>query len=141
MSRIVVGVDGSENGARALHWAVEEARLRKATLVVLHSVSQPDLPAYPVVMPRPSQDEAREAGRALVDQALGEEDTDGVEIDRQVEIGTPSELLCRASHDADLVVVGARGFGGFKGLLLGSVTQQVTAHAECPVVVVVPEKR
>ena len=141
MSRITVGVDGSEHALRALRWGVEEARLRGAALEVLHAAVQPELPAYPVVMAVQSQDELTEAGRQLVEDALSQVDTGGLEVIRTVEIGSGPTLLCDASREADLVVVGARGFGGFRGLLLGSVTQQVIAHAACPVVVVVPEER
>ena len=141
MSRITVGVDGSEHALRALRWGLEEARLRDATLEVLHAAIQPEMPAYPVVMAVQSQDELTEAGKQLVEEALSQVDTAGLEVVRTVEVGSSTTLLCDASREADLLVVGARGLGGFRGLLLGSVTQQVIAHAACPVVVVVPEER
>ncbi len=141
MSRITVGIDGSQQALRALSWGVEEARLRGATLEVLHAVAQPDLPAYPVVTAALSQPELTEAGRQLVEDVLATVDIEGLEVSRTVKPGTGPTLLCEASREADLLVVGARGLGGFRGLLLGSVTQQVIAHAACPVVVVVPEDR
>ena len=141
MSRITVGIDGSEHSLRALRWGLEEARLRDATLEVLHAAVQPEMPAYPVVMAVQSQEELTEAGKQLVEDALSQVDTAGLEVVRTVEVGSSATLLCGASREADLLVVGARGLGGFRGLLLGSVTQQVIAHAACPVVVVVPEGR
>ena len=54
--------------------------------------------------------------------------------------GSPAEILIEASRDADLLVVGSRGLGGFKGLLLGSVSQQCSQHARCPIVIVGPHE-
>jgi nucleotide-binding universal stress UspA family protein len=141
MSRIVVGVDASEHAKRALRWARDEARLRDAQLELVHAVHQPDLAAMPAVLPMPSHEELIEAGEALIDELLGGEDVDGIEVLRTVRSGGAAGVLCQAAREADLAVVGARGLGGFRGLLLGSVTQQVVAHASCPVVVVVPEER
>ena len=141
MSRITVGIDGSEHALRALRWAVEEARLRGAELELLHAVAQPDLPAYPVVTAVQSQGELTEAGKQLLEEVLSDVDIDGLQVRRTAEPGTGPELLCDASRESDLLVLGARGLGGFRGLLLGSVTQQVVAHSACPVVVVVPEDR
>jgi nucleotide-binding universal stress UspA family protein len=62
-------------------------------------------------------------------------------VTRDVRSGGAAGVLCARAQDAELVVVGARGLGGFRGLLLGSVTQQVVAHSPRPVVVVVPEDR
>jgi nucleotide-binding universal stress UspA family protein len=132
MSRIVVGVDGSEHAKRALRWAADEAGQRGAVLVVAH-VAAP---------PRPSAAELAALGRELVvDEALAELDTAGLEVERIVRTGHVTEELCELAADADLLVIGARGLGGFRGLLLGSATLQVVAHAPCPVVVVVPEDR
>lgn len=139
MSRIVVGVDSSEHGTRALRWAVAEARLRDSSLEVLHSVAPDDLPAYPVVRPRPQDSELKEAGDRLLAEAVEKVDVGDVEVTTTAVVGPPAERLCEAARGADLLVMGARGLGGFKGLLLGSATQQAVSHAPCPVVVVVPE--
>lgn len=141
MSHITVGVDGSEHAARALSWAIEEARLRGASLELLHAVPRPEVPAYPVVMTVQSQKELTEAGRQLLEDMLAKADVEGLDVTRTAEPGNGPTMLCDASREADLLVLGARGLGGFRGLLLGSVTQQVIAHASCPVVVVVPEER
>lgn len=141
MPRIVVGVDGSEHAARAVRWAVEEARLRGAELELVHAVPERDRSPYAGMVPPPAEEELRAAGIELIDDTLADVETGKLEVGRTAESGTPARRLCRAAEGADLLVVGARGYGGFRGLLLGSVTQQVVAHAPCPVVVVVPEDR
>jgi nucleotide-binding universal stress UspA family protein len=141
MSRIVVGVDASDHAKRALAWALGEARLREAELELVHAVHQPDIAAMPAVLPMPSHEELVAVGETLLDELLAEVDVTGVKVSRTVRSGGAAGVLCQAARDADLAVVGARGLGGFRGLLLGSVTQQVVAHASCPVVVVVPEDR
>jgi nucleotide-binding universal stress UspA family protein len=141
MSRIVVGVDASDHAKRALAWAVAEARLREAELELVHAVHQPDIAAMPAVLPMPSHEDLVAAGEKLLEELLAEQDVAGIEVHRTVRSGGAAGVLCQAARDADLAVVGARGLGGFRGLLLGSVTQQVVAHASCPVVVVVPEDR
>mgnify|MGYP002738643347 CR=1 FL=1 len=141
MGKIIVGVDASEHAVRAVRWAVEEARLRKAELEIVHAVHQPDVAAMPAVLPMPTHEQLEEAGNQLVDELLAEVDTSDVTVTRDVRSGGAAGVICRRAEDADLVVVGARGLGGFRGLLLGSVTQQVVAHSSAPVVVVVPEDR
>jgi nucleotide-binding universal stress UspA family protein len=142
MSRIVVGVDGSDHAERALRWARDEASLRGADLVVAH-VAAPPLPtATALAPPGPTTEELVALGRELVvDEALADVDTGAVAVERVVRPGHVTEELCELARDAGLLVVGARGLGGFRGLLLGSTTQQLVAHAPCPVVVVVPEDR
>ena len=71
--------------------------------------------------------------------ALGDDRPESVTV--EVASGFPVEELLKASADADLIVLGSRGAGGFSQLLLGSVSHQVTHHAHCPVVIVPPEKR
>lgn len=140
MSRIVVGIDGSEHALRAVAWAVDEARLRGAELVIAYAINDRDLPAWPAPHVVPSHDELEAAGRELLDEALVAVDTSGVEVTTDIASGSPARRLCDLARDADLLVVGARGLGGFRGLLMGSVSQQTVAHAPCPVVVVVPER-
>lgn len=141
MSRIVVGVDGSEHSARAVRWAVEEARLRGAKLEIVHATPNPGTPAGPVVVPPPPAGELRAAGLDVIEESVSEVDTTPVAVERTADSGTPAGRLCRAARGADLLVVGSRGSGGFRGLRLGSVAQQVLSHAPCPVAVIVPEDR
>jgi len=135
MERIVVGVDGSDHSRRALAWAIGEARARQAALVAVHAWHLPAAAASyagPLVDPKLLEEEA---AKALAD-ALASADAHGVEVEQRVVRGGPAAALLDAAADADLLVVGSRGHGGFAGLLLGSVSQQVCHHAACPVVVV-----
>jgi nucleotide-binding universal stress UspA family protein len=141
MSRIVVGVDGSDHAIRALRWAVEDARRRGAGLEVVHAVPMPLNLAAPILMPPPPEHDLRLAGLEVIAEALAEVELVELAVKQTVMIGQAASVLCDAATGAELLVVGSRGLGGFKGLLVGSVTQQVIAHAPCPVLVVVPEAR
>lgn len=139
MSKIVVGVDGSPGSRAALRWAHDEARLRGATLEAVSVWQYPmssSLTAFGT-MP-PPEDLGNDARGALL-ATLSEEGagaTDEVPVTTVVAEGAPAAALLEAAKDADLLVVGSRGRGGFTGLLLGSVSQQCASHAACPVVVV-----
>jgi nucleotide-binding universal stress UspA family protein len=144
MSVIVVGVDGSAGARAALRWAFEEAKLRKASLQVVHAWTfvMHGVPATGMGMvPYPTAEDfaaLEEAAREALDKALAEvvgEQTD-VPIDAHVVKASPAQALVEAAANADLLVVGSRGHGGFAGLLLGSVSQQCAHHAPCPVVIV-----
>lgn len=142
MSLVVVGVDHSEGAKAALAFAVEEAQLRGATLRVVHAwrYEYVGYTGFEGAVPTVVGDihELRRAAEAALDatveQTLG--DRDGVEIEKRAVEGTPSSVLIAESRDADLLVVGSRGHGGFAQLLLGSVSQQCANHAECPVAIV-----
>jgi nucleotide-binding universal stress UspA family protein len=144
MPGIIVGIGGSAHSRRALEWAVNEAAVRHAPLTVL-TVNQAvagywtSHTAYPGDMQRTKQ--AREAAQVEADSMLkkaGEESRPPSVTVRAV-TGLPAEELIAATADADMIVVGSRGAGGFKRLLLGSVSTQVTHHARCPVVVIPDE--
>ncbi len=146
MDRIVVGLDESEGSHRALEWAIEEAGLRDATLRAVHAVpsSQTYFP-YSAVGFEDAQrraEEAQQEAQQALDKLLAEA-TAGkdVTVERATPVGLPADELVRESRDAELLVVGSRGRGGFRGLLLGSVSQQVVQHAHCPVVVIPAEAR
>jgi nucleotide-binding universal stress UspA family protein len=143
MARIVVGVDGSEESMTALRWAVEEARLRGASVEAVH-VHDPLLPVYGmdpgVPMSMGVDDIAREAesqARRLVEEMVEAlEELGGVPVRAVVvEAPVPARALVERSADADMLVVSSRGRGGFQELLLGSVSHQCATHAECPVVI------
>lgn len=131
MSRIAVGVDESPGGRAALAWALAEARRWTATLEVVVAWSYL---VQPVSEFQPDFDEA--GARDLLDTMLAEHDTSDVEIEPVIINELPVPALLHVAEEADLLVVGARGLGGFAGLLLGSVSQQVSTHAPCPVVIV-----
>ncbi len=144
MPGILVGIDGSAHSRHALEWAVHEAAIRHAPLTVL-TVNQA-LAGYwggPVAYPGdPARAEhAREMAQQETDAVLekaGEEYRPPSVTVRAV-TGLPAEELLSASAEADMVVVGSRGAGGFKRLLMGSVSTTVTHHAHCPVVVIPAE--
>jgi nucleotide-binding universal stress UspA family protein len=142
--RIVVGVDGSEQARRALAWALDEARLRKWVVTAVHAYTIPPLllsaepaPLAPAAPPDPELLERLEqAAEQLLERELDEANTEGVDVEGRVVSAPAAEALLQSGRDADLLVVGTRGIGGFKELVLGSVSHQVTHHAPCPVVVV-----
>ncbi len=132
---VVVGIDGSDRCRLALKWAADEARRRGATLKVLYA--QLHKPEDPPAWYEPGNSEGT-PGQAVVDEAVGLVATRHPSLPVQGEVVEwPAALvLTSVSRDADLLVVGARGLGGFKELLLGSVSDQCIQYAHCPVVVV-----
>lgn len=139
MSGIVVGVDGSHHAGKALDWAMAEAALRNAPLTVLtiHPALQSwtgkpaDWPGDEKVLA-----EIREQAEKAVAEAAAKLTTQPESVTVTAINGFPAQALIEASKDADLLVVGNRGTGGFAPLALGSVSSQVTHHASCPVVVI-----
>jgi nucleotide-binding universal stress UspA family protein len=170
VGRIVVGVDASPDARKALAWAAAEARVRQAQLQVVHAYharelavpvyfpSQHAVPSLTIAdteeLPQAEMGaavhdraEVEEAFRGKAEQLLDvllaelDETASGVDVQRTVEEGRhPAEVLLDLSSDADLLVVGSRGQGGFGELLLGSVSHACVLHAVCPVVVV-PDRR
>ena len=141
MPGITVGIDGSGGAHRALEWAMKEAAARHSPLIVVavHEVLASGWTGNPVILPQDEQavDKTRRAAEELVAKAaaqLGESQPLAVTV-RAVN-GLPAQELIEASRDADLLVVGSRGGGGFARLMMGSVSDQVVRHAHCPVVVV-----
>ena len=131
---VVVGVDGSEQSQLALTWAADEAKLRGARLRAVHAWSYLNQ-AGGTFDPTYGDDDARR----LLQEAVAGLDGD-LDVELVVVNDLPARGLLDSAQDADLLVVGARGIGGFRGLLLGSVSQQVAQYAPCPVVIV-PERR
>lgn len=140
MERIVVGIDASDTSRLALRWALEEGRLRQAAVEVVHTWHAPYAGVYPYNMPVLDPEIYEKAAKQVLDSAVDAEDTSGlpVPVERIVTAGGAANAILEAAKGANLVVVGSRGLGGFTGLLLGSVSHQVTHHAPCPVVVVPP---
>ena len=141
MPGITVGVDGSQHAQPALDWAVKEAGIRHAplTVVTVHEVASNHWTGHKMTMPEDEADrqrakEAAEAATAKSAEGLGESKPASVTV-RAIS-GLAAQELINASKDADLIVVGSRGGGGFASLMLGSVSTQVVHHATCPVVVV-----
>jgi nucleotide-binding universal stress UspA family protein len=146
MPGIIVGIDGSEHSRRALEWAIGEAAVRQAPLTVL-TVHQILVNSWggPGMVYEPAPDLTNEAlemakketHAALEQSRLGSRRPS---VTVRAVSGLPAEELLEAAADADMIVVGSRGAGGFKRLLMGSVSTQVTHHAHCPVVVIPAER-
>lgn len=138
---IVVGVDGSTSSRDAIRWAVEEARIRGTKVRAVYAWQLPIVTGYAYIPPDVlDPDELQRRAQQVVDAAVAEalEGRNGVEIERAALEGVAAETLVHESSDAEMLVVGSRGRGGFKELLLGSVGQQCVHHAACPVVIVRP---
>ena len=135
--RIVVGVDGSEPSRRAFRWALAEARLRGATVEALHAWRVPYIGGDPYTAAGFDPGLVEESGRDTLRHAIDAEDTSGLAgpVEQVLTSGGAAAALLDAAKEADLVVVGSRGRGGFASLLLGSVSHHVAHHAPCPVVV------
>ena len=142
--RILVGVDGSSHSRKALEWAGDEAAEHGSDLtVVMAYLSPPPPPSGPTSSVSEHETTApREAAGEAAEQLLMETirnvlgDDPPVKVQPRVREGNASKVLIDLSEDAELLVVGTRGHGGFAGMLLGSVSQNVAAHARCTVVVV-----
>jgi nucleotide-binding universal stress UspA family protein len=138
---IVVGVDGSEGGSAALEFAAGEAAFRGARLRI---VSAWQVPAsayggdFAIPMDAAEWDAFRVHAQHVADEALAavKKLQPSLEPEAHVVQGQPADVLLAQGPDATLIVVGRRGLGGFRSLLLGSVSQQIVQHATCPVVVV-----
>jgi nucleotide-binding universal stress UspA family protein len=138
---IAVGVDGSAESERAVEWALDEARTHGDTLLLVHAWQ---FPAVGVTTyagdPLPvfgHGDIEKLAAGVLADVAqAARERQAGVSVDTRLVEGHPGAALVDASDGARLLVVGSRGLGGFKGMLMGSVSSACAHHARCPVVIV-----
>jgi len=139
--RIVVGVDGSDTATLAVRWAAREARLRGAAVTLVAAWEIPSS-ALGLGMAAVSEDLVKDLVKAAEDDVAAgldevrSEAGSAVEVQTIVAEGQAAHVLLDASKDADLLVIGSRGLGGFRELLLGSVSQQCAHHSTCPVVIV-----
>ncbi len=135
METIIVGVDGSTTSRAALDWALEHAS-DDDTVVVATAWSIPA--ALGFEMPVASIVDYEVAAHRMVSHLVAEleVDDDGPKVTTHVGSGSPGKMLADLSTYADLVVVGSRGYGEVRSILLGSVSNHVVHHARCPVVVV-----
>ena len=143
MPGIVVGVDSSDHSRHALRWAMQEAVLRHVPLTVMAVRPDPVRPATTIywglhTLPENSHnlDLVQKAVQEFVDKVTSELGGTVPEVTVSVATGNPVEELVKASRDADMLVVGSRGSGGFTRLLMGSVSSQVAHHAACAVVLI-----
>jgi nucleotide-binding universal stress UspA family protein len=141
MGIVVVGVDGSEPARAALEFAAGEAALREAKLRIVSAWEIPPsvyAGGFAPGLDQSTLDGFAEGAEKVVQEAVSvvRELQPGVECEGRATQGQPAEVLLEAAQDAELVVVGNRGRGGFASLLLGSVSQQVVHYATRPVTVV-----
>ena len=140
MSGIIVGTDGSSHSQEAVEWAVREAAMRQAPVTVV-IVFQAAVGYWDGKPSYPEGDELARRARAVAqeqaDKALGQL---GATPPPAVEVraihGIPADELMKAARGADMLIVAARGSGGFARLLLGSVATQLSHHALCPLVII-----
>jgi nucleotide-binding universal stress UspA family protein len=144
IGRIVVGIDGSDTARRALEWALDAARVHQAAVEVVHAWTMPYGSGVGmgmgIVAAAFDVTPAEDAARRTLDAAVDSADTSGLPspVTRTMTCGSAAAAILEAAEDADLVVVGSRGLGGFKGAVLGSVSHNIAHRATCPVVVVPP---
>lgn len=142
VDQVVVGVDGSSNASDAAHWAASEAGKRGARLVIAHAVQPPHGPSAP----RESLEHAdhrRAQGRVLLEREL-ERVVSGfpeLPVHTVLHESSPANALTSLSREAALVVMGTRGYGGFTGMLVGSVTRKLAAYTHCPLTVLGSQPR
>ena len=142
--RVVAAVDGSAGSRAALQFAVDDAVRRGVPVEAVVAYSSPEYwTDFNVVgsseterMRARLRSEAEARVRAVVDDVTRTADGPLPEIGIRAVQGAPADVLIRASHGADLLVVGSRGHGGFSSALLGSTSMQCALHATCPVTVV-----
>ena len=136
--RVVVGIDGSATSAKALRWALEEASARYATLEVVHAWQgyHGEGGAYGLAVIDPDVFES--SARDLLDDCVDGLDAADLsdQIQRTLVCDSPAHAILTVGKDADLVVLGSRGVGGFAGLLVGSTATQVAHHIDRPIVIV-----
>jgi len=139
MPGIIVGIDGSGHSQRALTWAMKEAAVHNTPLTVL-TVHQAVRDVYGLPTTYPEDDarteKAREAAQQETDKALAALGEPKPSVTVTAVHGIPADVFIEASKNADQIVLGSRGVGGFGALLMGSVAQRVAQHAACPVTII-----
>lgn len=139
MARVVVGVDGSESSVRALGEAAQQARSRGASLTVVSAWHFPGLAMLPGPEDVPTPGQLEGSAQRAIDESIGKLGPgalDGLDVERKAVEGHPADALLREAEGADLLVVGSHGVGGFRGMLLGSVSSHCAQHATIPVLLV-----
>ncbi len=151
--RILLALDGSESSGRASKVALELAEKFRAELIALHAISPPSSPypssfasASPVMPPIPQSEidayyaYARRVALGIVGETVAEAKSRGITVKAELRESVSSVVETIINHatkeNVDLIVIGTRGLGGFKKLLLGSVSSGVVTHASCPVLIV-----
>lgn len=141
IKNIVVGVDGSKSSREALRWAYDEAAHHGATITAVATWHPPTLPTTPppaASAPEGYASQPEKDAHELLAESISDlkDQQPTVDVTSSVEEGHPAKVLIERSKKADLLVLGSHGHGGFRGMLLGSVSQHVVGHADCPVVII-----
>lgn len=142
--RIVVGVDGSSQAEKAIDWALEESRVHGDDVILVHSWQYPSLALTGYAgetLPVFGADDIKKLAEEFLATSIKRvrKRAPDVHLDSLLVEGHPAAALVEASDGARLLVVGTRGLGGFKGMLMGSVSTACAHHARCPMVIV-PER-
>src|SRR5690625_51495 len=136
---VVVGGDGSKRSLAAAVWALREARRINAPLTMVSAYTLPIFPSVAVDAATGGHEDSAlaQSCRQILEATKAElGDTEGVDVRCNVELGDPATVLIDYSHDAEMLVAGPRGRGGFLGLLVGSVSRGLPAQAQRAVVLV-----
>ena len=139
MKSIVVGTDGSPSAVLAVRRAAEIAKGSGARVHLV--TAYPDVPAYSEPISSSAKRDPinlHEVAESVVARAAGELASQDVEVETYAQEGDPAQVILEVAleHDADLIVVGARGLTGFQRFLLGSVSSKLSHHAPCSVMIV-----
>lgn len=138
MSVIVVGVDGSQTSKAALRWAVKLAPALGCTVEAITAWEFPVIVTMAGGGVLPGTWVPEDDAKRVLEEAIGDA-VPGADIRAVIAEGHPANVLVEASNHAEMLIVGSRGLGGFRGALLGSVSSAVSQHAKCPVLVI-PEE-
>ena len=141
MGKIVVGIDGSEGATDALKWAANEAKLRGSSLQIVYSWQYPlYVTSEPIYMPPPDKELIVHGATDTAQKMATAAGLDAMGISYTIETpqGRPGPEMVRLAADAELMVVGSRGAGSVRELLLGSVSNYCAHHSPCPVVLIRP---
>jgi nucleotide-binding universal stress UspA family protein len=139
MKKVIVAVDGSDHGAKALQWAIEFATRFQVPLTTINVVVPPYVPPEPYATGSAALEEAvRRFGEEVARSAAQKASAAGLTASWRVETGSPSETIVEAAQaeKADLIVIGSRGQGAIRRVLLGSVSNRLVHLSQIPVVVV-----
>jgi len=135
--RVIVGVDCSDNASRAAVWAAREAADRGLALRVVHALDVPGMLGWEFESPQYVAMQSK-VGEQLLERIVGmlRASFPDLAVSAEISESGAAETMVELSSQAELVVTGTRGHGGFAGLLLGSVSHTLAAHARCPAVIV-----
>lgn len=140
--KILVPIDGSAHSDRAEQKAHDLAKVMNAELSLIHVIVPPQYTAFfgetPVPISQEIMDELENRGRQLLKIHADNHLQQGIKVETELFIGHPSETICEQAKNinCDLIIIGSRGLGAIKGYLLGSVSDKVSHHAPCSVLIV-----